>query len=185
MPVFHDAYKGWSCCKKKTTDFTEFLNIQGCTKSSHSNEKPEEPEKLREEETEIKQTIEVKPLVPSSLPRPDFHSSQVTLVPVISPTLLQQIKGLGPRSQSSVTEITEGQTCYNKGCSATYSSRDENSDDEACTYHPGVPIFHEGLKYWSCCPKKKSSDFTAFMGYPGCAKGKHKWVDDVSKPFAI
>lgn len=26
-PVFHDAYKGWSCCKKKCTDFTEFLNI--------------------------------------------------------------------------------------------------------------------------------------------------------------
>ena len=27
VPVFHDAYKGWSCCKKKCTDFTEFLNI--------------------------------------------------------------------------------------------------------------------------------------------------------------
>ena len=27
-PVFHDAYKGWSCCKKKCTDFTEFLNIK-------------------------------------------------------------------------------------------------------------------------------------------------------------
>ena len=27
-PVFHDAYKSWSCCEKKTTDFTEFLNIK-------------------------------------------------------------------------------------------------------------------------------------------------------------
>lgn len=27
-PFFHDAYKGWSCCKKKCTDFTEFLNIK-------------------------------------------------------------------------------------------------------------------------------------------------------------
>lgn len=27
-PVFHDAYKGWSCCNKKCTDFTEFLNIK-------------------------------------------------------------------------------------------------------------------------------------------------------------
>jgi len=25
VPVFHDALKGWSCCKKRTTDFTEFL----------------------------------------------------------------------------------------------------------------------------------------------------------------
>lgn len=26
QPVFHDALKGWSCCKKRSTDFTEFLN---------------------------------------------------------------------------------------------------------------------------------------------------------------
>ncbi|KAG5868213.1 hypothetical protein JTB14_015997 [Gonioctena quinquepunctata] len=44
-PVFHDAYKGWGCCKKKCTDFTEFLNIKGCTLSKHSNVKPPEPEK--------------------------------------------------------------------------------------------------------------------------------------------
>lgn len=36
-PVFHDAYKGWSCCNKKSVDFTEFLNIKGCTLSKHSN----------------------------------------------------------------------------------------------------------------------------------------------------
>ena len=27
VPVFHDALKGWSCCKKRTTDFTDFLKI--------------------------------------------------------------------------------------------------------------------------------------------------------------
>jgi hypothetical protein len=26
-PIFHDAYKSWSCCSKKSTDFTEFLNF--------------------------------------------------------------------------------------------------------------------------------------------------------------
>ena len=25
-PYFHDAYKGWSCCQMKSTDFTTFLN---------------------------------------------------------------------------------------------------------------------------------------------------------------
>ncbi|CAI9532793.1 unnamed protein product, partial [Staurois parvus] len=39
-PIFHDALKGWSCCRKRTTDFSEFLAIQGCTKGPHSNEKP-------------------------------------------------------------------------------------------------------------------------------------------------
>lgn len=28
-PYFHDAYKGWSCCGKRCTDFTEFLNVPG------------------------------------------------------------------------------------------------------------------------------------------------------------
>ncbi|CAJ0948979.1 unnamed protein product [Ranitomeya imitator] len=26
-PIFHDALKGWSCCRKRTTDFSEFLAI--------------------------------------------------------------------------------------------------------------------------------------------------------------
>uniref|UniRef100_A0A8C3CXX4 CHORD domain-containing protein n=1 Tax=Cairina moschata TaxID=8855 RepID=A0A8C3CXX4_CAIMO len=47
VPIFHDALKGWSCCKKRTTDFSEFLSIQGCTKGFHSKEKPPEP--LQEE----------------------------------------------------------------------------------------------------------------------------------------
>lgn len=45
FPVFHDALKGWSCCKKRSTDFTDFLNIPGCTRGHHSNVKPLEPEK--------------------------------------------------------------------------------------------------------------------------------------------
>ena len=45
VPVFHDALKGWSCCSRRSTDFTEFLNIPGCTNGRHSNEKPPEPEK--------------------------------------------------------------------------------------------------------------------------------------------
>jgi len=44
-PIFHDALKGWSCCKKRSTDFTEFLNIPGCSFGRHSNIKPLETEK--------------------------------------------------------------------------------------------------------------------------------------------
>ena len=29
-PFFHDAYKGWSCCQQKSTDFTTFLNFKPC-----------------------------------------------------------------------------------------------------------------------------------------------------------
>ena len=49
-----------------------------------------------------------------------------------------------------------------------------------CKYHPGVPIFHEGMKFWSCC-QRKTSDFQSFLNQEGCMLGEHKWKkDDVS-----
>ena len=42
-PYFHETYKGWTCCNKKSSDFTEFLNTPGCTRGPHSREKPIEP----------------------------------------------------------------------------------------------------------------------------------------------
>ena len=43
-----------------------------------------------------------------------------------------------------------------------------------CCYHPGVPIFHEGLKFWSCC-QRKTTDFQSFLNQEGCDFGYHKW----------
>ena len=45
-PFFHETYKGWACCNKKFTDFTEFLNTPGCARGRHSREKPIEPEAI-------------------------------------------------------------------------------------------------------------------------------------------
>lgn len=42
-------------------------------------------------------------------------------------------------------------------------------------YHNGVAIFHEGMKYWSCC-EKKTSDFSVFLEQKGCTTGKHCWA---------
>ena len=38
-----------------------------------------------------------------------------------------------------------------------------------------MPIFHEGMKFWSCC-QRKTSDFTAFLNQEGCTRGKCKWI---------
>ena len=64
-----------------------------------------------------------------------------------------------------------------------------NSIDEGeCQFHPGVPIFHEGMKYWSCC-NRKTSDFQSFLDQVGCERGAHKWkkeppkVRDMMRPF--
>lgn len=77
QPVFHDAYKGWGCCNKKCTDFTEFLNIKGCTLSKHSNIKPPEPEKPKPQE--VPEIIELpKPIVTERLKRPPLDTSLVS-----------------------------------------------------------------------------------------------------------
>lgn len=97
-------------------------------------------------------------------------------------------------------------------CHYDYQTYDgPKTDAETCSYHPGVPIFHEGwgefindaekglfyifrrylmsmhgfrMKYWSCC-KRKTSDFNSFLSQEGCNKGSHQWrKDTVSRAMA-
>ncbi|CAI8058161.1 Cysteine and histidine-rich domain-containing protein [Geodia barretti] len=71
-------------------------------------------------------------------------------------------------------EIEVGTTCKNKGCDETYYGSDVELT--SCRYHPGVPIFHEGYKYWTCC-QRRTSDFDEFLKQEGCTTGEHKWIE--------
>lgn len=74
--------------------------------------------------------------------------------------------------------------CTHKGCGQDYDP--ENNSPESCTYHPGAPVFHEGLKSWSCCKdvNKPVLDFDEFMGikvnriYPCARTCKLDWGTD-------
>lgn len=95
VPFFHDAYKGWTCCNKKSVDFTEFLNIKGCQLAKHSNVKPIEPEKPAPKIVEEEEPEKIpEPLKPSALVRPPFDSALVTLKPTVAPALKQAIDNL-------------------------------------------------------------------------------------------
>ncbi|XP_060682570.1 cysteine and histidine-rich domain-containing protein 1-like [Hemiscyllium ocellatum] len=187
VPVFHDALKGWSCCKRRTTDFSDFLNIPGCTKGKHSNEKPPDPVKP---EVKIPSEPELKPksnqyVMQSRRPveaivRPSPDAPLVRLEQKVSSSLKQALEKLkltadnGPRKEEEDSnEVKVGTTCKNAGCNKTF--KDADSNEEVCVYHSGVPIFHEGMKYWSCC-KRKTSDFNSFMAQGGCTQGKHMWT---------
>ncbi|KAI0748309.1 chord-domain-containing protein [Daedaleopsis nitida] len=63
--------------------------------------------------------------------------------------------------------------CTRKNCNQEYEP--DNNGPESCTYHPGAPIFHEGLKSWSCCSdvNKPVLDFDEFMQIEGCTTGHH------------
>lgn len=150
-------------------------------KSYHSNIKPAEPEKPVVDKSKWNEIIEViaQPLSNgSALERPPFETPQVSLTPDVSPALLEQIKGLTSNISQNICEnkVQIGQSCKNNSCKATYNG--PASDDEVCNHHPGVPIFHEGMKYWSCC-QKKTTDFSTFLEQPGCAQGKHTWISKV------
>ncbi|XP_044762492.1 cysteine and histidine-rich domain-containing protein [Coccinella septempunctata] len=176
-PFFHDAYKGWSCCNKKCTDFTEFLNIKGCTVSFHSNVKPPEPEKAKTVEVDVNEVIEVKPIVPNLLPRPPFDTPMAEMKPDIAPSLKQQVFNKKAEEKGTSDTIAVGTACKNGGCKHTYLG--PQSNDSNCIYHPGYPVFHEGLKFWSCC-KKRTTDFQSFLDQVGCEEGNHLWKKEVS-----
>ncbi|XP_007936282.1 cysteine and histidine-rich domain-containing protein 1 [Orycteropus afer afer] len=190
VPVFHDALKGWSCCKRRTTDFTDFLSIVGCTKGRHNSEKPPEPVKPEVKTTEKKELSELKPkfqehIIQAPKPieaikRPSPDEPMTNLELKISASLKQALDKLKlssgneeDKKEEESDEIKIGTSCKNGGCSKTYQGLE--SVEEICVYHSGVPIFHEGMKYWSCC-RRKTSDFNTFLAQEGCTTGKHVWT---------
>jgi len=106
---------------------------------------------------------------------------QVKLKVEVSPTLVQQVKAfIRPVSDSKVAghnniEITIGTSCKNGGCRQTYDGSEKAQTP--CTHHPGYPVFHEGLKFWSCC-QRRTTDFNSFLEQEGCAVGEHMWIKE-------
>ncbi|XP_071532663.1 cysteine and histidine-rich domain-containing protein 1 [Panulirus ornatus] len=190
-PIFHDAYKGWSCCNKKSTDFTTFLNTKGCTKGRHNPEKPAEPEKTKVDPATRDEVITFESPKPApSLPRPDFNTPMKRLPINIAPSLRQALeKTEGTKDtqnvvgdeEKNISGVKIGDNCKNNGCKTSYEG--EHSNLDMCKYHPGIPIFHEGLKYWSCC-QKKTTDFSEFLEQLGCSTGHHCWIKLDTKRIA-
>uniref|UniRef100_A0A8C6JQB3 Uncharacterized protein n=1 Tax=Melopsittacus undulatus TaxID=13146 RepID=A0A8C6JQB3_MELUD len=178
VPIFHDALKGWSCCKKRTTDFSEFLSIKGCTKGFHSKEKPPEP--CSQGQTSDNQKAKPCCLEPLLLLFPSSDEPRQLLPIKVSRSLEQALEKLNLSSKDealegsweTTAEVKVGTTCKNAACK-TYQGPESNT--EVCTFHPGVPVFHEGMKYWSCCGVK-TTDFSSFLEQPGCSRGPHCWA---------
>lgn len=113
------------------------------------------------------------------LTRPPFDAPLKIVEAKVSPSYKQQIDDLPTtkinRLAHLVNEVSIGTKCKHSGCEVFYESDETNCSE--CFYHPGVPIFHEGMKYWSCC-QKKTSDFTTFMNQRGCEIGRHLWFKE-------
>ncbi|KAK4161987.1 Phosphoenolpyruvate/pyruvate domain-containing protein [Cladorrhinum sp. PSN259] len=162
-PVFHEGQKGWKCCKPRVLTFEEFMAIEPCTEGKHST--TDLPPKIEKKE------VDPAAVAASNLPPPPPRA------PVTAP---QHIPTPPPPPADSedddeAIEIPDGRICRRKACGATYK-KGAARDDETCVHHPGVPIFHEGSKGYSCC-KRRVLEFDQFIKIEGCkTKNRHLFV---------
>ncbi|XP_043830342.1 integrin beta-1-binding protein 2 [Dromiciops gliroides] len=180
VPIFHDALKGWSCCHKRTTDFSEFLSIQGCTLGPHCAKKPLETPGTRSALQGPKH-LDTIPKSAETLRRErPKEGLKLNLLPLnVSPALetaLEQkelaLENSGPGAGPTNTVVCPGSICQNPGCAVVFQGSE--SDASPCSFHPGGPRFHEGMKSWSCCGIT-TMDFSTFLAQPGCSLGRHVW----------
>jgi hypothetical protein len=174
-PIFHDCIKGWSCCKdRKAYDWEGFQEIEGCTLGPHSTVDP----KIQ---FAASPTVSAANAAEEKNPGPviksiaDFNQQN----PDAASAANSAIKTLSAPRKSSRNEDGITAKCQNKGCQKVFNLSENSST--ACTYHGGQPVFHDAIKYWSCCPGRKCYDFESFLEVPGCCNGYHDdGVIDVS-----
>lgn len=72
--------------------------------------------------------------------------------------------------------------CRRKACGQEYKGG--SREDENCVFHPGMPIFHEGSKGYTCC-KRRVLEFDEFMKIEGCqTKNRHLFIGSGGKKKA-
>ncbi|KAI1006825.1 hypothetical protein K3495_g1389 [Podosphaera aphanis] len=170
-PVFHEGLKGWKCCKPRVLTFDEFLSITPCTTGKHST-------------TDIPPTIEKKEAQIANIPPPKtaFLSDHISRSPIS--TVPQATATPPPAPQESEDddpqlELPVGKICRRRACGTQFDGGARR--DEQCVFHPGVPIFHEGSKGYSCC-KRRVLEFDEFMKIRGCAtKDRHLFIGSGQK----
>ncbi|GMH18333.1 hypothetical protein Nepgr_020174 [Nepenthes gracilis] len=184
-PFFHDGMKEWSCCKKRSHDFSLFLEIPGCKSGKHTTEKPILTKAIRSSSNSTPAPVSTAaPAVDKSSReacsrcRQGFfcsdHGSQVKDPNVKSSNTAASDNAEGnkvPAPPQKIIDINTPQICGNKGCGKSFKERDNH--DVACEYHPGPPVFHDRMRGWKCCDVHVK-DFDEFMSIPPCTKGWHK-----------
>ncbi|CAK7567715.1 MAG: hypothetical protein SEPTF4163_005683 [Sporothrix epigloea] len=187
-PVFHEGQKGWTCCKPRVLTFEEFMAIPPCASGKHST--TDVPPKM-EKKTDMLADAAVKvvdqkkkeaslgPAMPRTpLPIPTREKLSADTATETAPVAAIQPALPPPESDDDdpTLAISDGRICRRRGCGVAYIAGSSRSDGENCVHHPGVPIFHEGSKGYSCC-KRRVLEFDQFMKIEGCqTKPRHLFI---------
>ncbi|PHH65454.1 hypothetical protein CDD81_2234 [Ophiocordyceps australis] len=167
-PVFHEGQKGWKCCKPRVLTFDEFMAIPPCTTGTHSTtDKPPQIEERRAEDSEtLAKKIEA--LATVTVPRrtPVQPTQQSRPATMVAPET---------EDDDASLEIPDGTGCRRRSCKAKFK-KGSSREGEECVHHPGVPIFHEGSKGYSCC-KRRVLEFDQFLKIEGCkTRDRHLFI---------
>ncbi|OAA68595.1 cord and cs domain containing protein [Niveomyces insectorum RCEF 264] len=195
-PVFHEGQKGWTCCKPRVLTFEEFMSIPPCTEGKHSTtDLPPKVEKKKQDPAILAASTEglgpALPRTPISMPtreRPATGSgpgTETTTAAAAPETASTPPPPPPPESDDDdpALAIPDGRLCRRRGCGVSYV-KGASREGESCVYHPGVPIFHEGSKGYSCC-KRRVLEFDQFLKIEGCQKkDRHLFVGSGKKAKA-
>ncbi|XP_047306928.1 cysteine and histidine-rich domain-containing protein RAR1 isoform X2 [Impatiens glandulifera] len=178
LPLFHDGTKEWSCCKKRSHDFSLFLEIPGCKVGKHTTEKP-----VIAKTTGAPKIVSTAPTYSSATPAKEVcsrcrqgffcsdHGSQAKEVkPKDSSESRSNVGEPISAPTKKIVDLNEPQTCKNKGCGETFKEKDNH--ETACSHHPGPAVFHDRMRGWKCCDIHVK-EFDEFMTIPPCTKGWH------------
>uniref|UniRef100_A0A2P2JLH6 Uncharacterized protein MANES_06G139000 n=1 Tax=Rhizophora mucronata TaxID=61149 RepID=A0A2P2JLH6_RHIMU len=175
-PIFHDGMKEWSCCKKRSHDFSLFLEIPGCKMGKHTTEKPVLAKASKSPKVQVIPSTSA-PVTSSSSKEScsrckqgffcSDHGSQSKEVASAKGNADIPVPCPPPKK---IVDINEPQTCRNKSCGKTFKEKDNH--ETACSYHPGPAVFHDRMKGWKCCDIHVK-EFDEFMSIPPCTTGWH------------
>lgn len=187
-PIFHEGLKGWQCCSKRVVDFDEAMSLPGCALGPHKSIAPE----LKT------QVMRNKPVDPKYLPKTSVGGVETFDLggAATAPRPAKLTAGVVAPAPPAIVEepddpmdavIEVGTKCRHNGCHRGVFAGDD-SRTETCVYHPGLAVFHEGNKYWTCC-KPRCAEFEEFLKIPGCKSGRHKFCpkpeDIITDPLQV
>ena len=149
------------------------MNIPPCTTGVHSTTDVPPPveEKPKEDDAALAKKVETLNSQAPPLRAPIQPAQQVPTPPPPPPE---------SEDDDPTLEIADGAICRRKTCGTKYK-KGASRDGEKCIHHPGIPIFHEGSKGYSCC-KRRVLEFDQFMMIEGCEeKGRHLFIGSGKK----
>ena len=170
------SLSGWKCCKPRVLTFDEFLSIPPCTTGKHST--TDHPPQLEKKAPETSTSSDA-PISKSTTPTPETSRA-----PISAPQPTATPPPPPPESEDDdpSLEIPQGKICRRKACGQEYKGGSRGG--EKCIFHPGIPIFHEGSKGYTCC-KRRVLEFDEFMKIEGCqTKDRHLFIGSGGKKKA-